>query len=67
MIVVTMLNMLVCWGTNTKNKIIALELPPLCMVTKNKFDYHRIGDQMFNFLVTQLHDEFFSIANFWLP
>ncbi len=67
MIVITMLNMLVCWGTDTHKKFITLELPPLCMVTKNEFGYHKIGDQMFNFLVTELHDEIFSIANFWLP
>jgi hypothetical protein len=52
---------------NAPKKFITLRLPPLRMMTKNRFGHHRIGDQIFHCLVTELGNQIFLIANFWSP
>lgn len=53
--------------TNTPKKFITARLLLLCMATENGFDYQRIGDQIFNFLVTKFSNQNFSVTNFQLP
>jgi hypothetical protein len=38
----------------------------LCMTIKNKLDCHTIGDQIFNFLVTELNNQNILVTNFQL-
>lgn len=42
-------------------------LPPLCMMTKNRFGHHKIGDQIFHYPVIELGNQKNLIANFWSP
>jgi len=43
--------------TNAQKTFITFELPPLCMMTKNRFGHHKIGDQIFNCHVTELGNQ----------
>jgi hypothetical protein len=51
--------------TNAQKKFITFELPPLCMMTKTRFGHHRIGDQIFNCLVTKLGNQKHLVSNSW--
>ncbi len=52
--------------TKTPKKFITPRLFLLCITIENKLDCHMIGDQIFNFLVTELNNQNILVTNFQL-